>query len=68
MEHYRLLCKIQKERVALLEFRKYLGHYVNGFKNAKAWRARLMECNSTPEFIACMNRLKDEEELLDLVS
>ena len=67
LEHYRLLCKIQKERVAVLEFRKYLGHYVNGFINAKAWRARLMECNSSPEFIACMNRLKDEEGLLDLV-
>ena len=67
LEHYRLLCKIQKERVAVLEFRKYLGHYVNGFKNAKAWRARLMACNSSPEFIACMNRLKDEEGLLDLV-
>jgi tRNA-dihydrouridine synthase B len=68
LDHYGLLCKIQPERVAVKEFRKYLGHYVNGFQHAKAWRARLMECESSPEFVACMNRLQQEEGLLQLAS
>ncbi len=68
LDHYGLLCKIQPERVAVKEFRKYLGHYVNDFQHAKAWRARLMECESSPEFVACMNRLQQEEGLLQLAS
>ena len=68
LDHYGLLCKIQPERVVVREFRKYLGHYVNGFQHAKAWRARLMECESSPEFVACMNRLQQEEGLLQLAS
>ena len=60
--------KTKPERVAVKEFRKYLGHYVNGFQHAKAWRARLMECEECPEFVACMNCLQQEEGLLQLAS
>ncbi len=66
LDHYGLLCKLQPERVAVREFRKYLGHYVNGFQRAKAWRARLMQCKSSPEFVACMNHLQLEEGLLEV--
>ncbi|MCH2303357.1 MAG: tRNA-dihydrouridine synthase, partial [SAR324 cluster bacterium] len=67
-DHYGLLFQNQQERVVDREFRKYLGQYVNGFQHAKAWRARLMECESSPEFVACMHRLQQEEGLLQLAS
>ena len=66
LDHYGLLCKLRPERVAVREFRKYLGHYVKGFLHAKAWRTRMMECESSSEFVACMNRLQHEEGLLKL--
>jgi len=58
LEHYYLLRKIKLELVALREFRKYLGNYISGFKNAKKWRSRLMLCNEENDFFDCMLKIK----------
>lgn len=58
LEHYLLFRRIKAEIVALREFRKYLGNYVSGFKNAKNWRVRLMECNDEKDFFDCLQKIK----------
>ena len=60
LEHYCLLCSLKPERIAVMEFRKYLGHYLSGFHNARDWRARMMECNTGQEFVARMNQLREQ--------
>lgn len=58
IEHYFLLRKLKPERLALQEFRKYLGEYVQGFFHAKEYRRTLMEAPDETEFIRLMEDLK----------
>ena len=58
LEHYHLSRKYKKENVAVREFRKYIGNYVSGFRNAKEWRNRIMECQTEQSFINCMQEIK----------
>ena len=56
----------KKEIVAVKEFRKYLGSYVNGFRNAKEWRNRLMQCKDESSFVRCMKEIQLLESPLAL--
>ena len=58
LEHYYLLRNLKEELVALKEFRKYLGNYVSGFRNAKEWRTMLMQCNNEKDFFDNMLKIK----------
>ena len=66
LEHYCLLSSLKPERIAVLEFRKYLGHYLSGFHNASEWRARLMQSNTGQEFVARMNQLREQMDLMSI--
>jgi nifR3 family TIM-barrel protein len=59
LRHYELLRAFQPERRALKEFRKYLGEYVQGFRNAKEWRKGLMTCETEQEFLTQMRAIRD---------
>lgn len=48
--HLDLLCGHQSERKALIEFRKHLGGYISGFRDAKTARKQLMESETVEEF------------------
>ena len=58
LEHYYLFRHFKEELIALREFRKYLGNYVAGFKNAKEWRNRLMHCEDEKTFVDYMLKIK----------
>ena len=58
LEHFYLFRSFKKEIVAVKEFRKYLGSYVNGFRNAKEWRNRLMQCQDENSFVRCMKEIQ----------
>ena len=58
LEHFHLFRSFRKEIVAVKEFRKYLGSYVNGFRNAKEWRNRLMHCKDENSFVRCMKEIQ----------
>ena len=58
LEHYYLFRSFKKEIVAVKEFRKYLGSYVNGFRNAKEWRNRLMQCKDENSFVRRMKEIQ----------
>ena len=60
LEHYDLLRNLKEELVALKEFRKYLGNYVSGFRGAKEWRNRLMQCNNEKDFFDCMLKIQQK--------
>ena len=66
LTHYLLFRRIKEEIVALREFRKYLGNYVSGFRNAKNWRVRLMECNDEKDFFDCLQKIKKIKPKLKL--
>ncbi|OGG94781.1 MAG: hypothetical protein A2508_03800 [Candidatus Lambdaproteobacteria bacterium RIFOXYD12_FULL_49_8] len=50
IEHLQALLSYQPEHKALIEFRKHLGGYVSGFRDAKVARRELMESQSPSEF------------------
>ena len=58
VDHYHLLRRLRPERAAVPEFRKYLGSYLSGFRRAKEWRLRLMQCKTEAEFLAEMAALR----------
>ena len=58
LEHFYLFRSFKKEIVAVKEFRKYLGSYVNGFRNAKEWRNKLMQCQDESSFVSCMKEIQ----------
>ncbi len=58
LDHYQLLRGMKNDRTAVLEFRKYLAHYISGFRGAREWRALLMQCETSADFISMMNRLR----------
>ena len=66
LEHFYLFRRFKKEIVAVKEFRKYLGSYVNGFRNAKEWRNRLMQCQDENSFVQCMREIHQLEQPLAL--
>ena len=66
LEHFLLYRRFKREIVAVREFRKYLGNYVSGFRNAKEWRSRLMQCNDEKTFVECMQEIKQLEPPLAL--
>ncbi|HIA56775.1 MAG TPA: tRNA-dihydrouridine synthase family protein [Deltaproteobacteria bacterium] len=66
LEHLHLYRRFKREIVAVREFRKYLGNYVSGFRNAKEWRSRLMQCNDEKTFVECMQEIKQLEPPLAL--
>ena len=58
LEHFYLFRSFKKEIIAVREFRKYLGNYVNGFRNAKEWRKRLMQCQDESSFVGFMKEIQ----------
>jgi tRNA-dihydrouridine synthase B len=58
LEHFHLFRRFKQETIAVKEFRKYLGSYVNGFRNAKEWRNRLMQCQDENSFVRCMREIQ----------
>ena len=58
LEHFYLFRRFKKEIVAVKEFRKYLGSYVNGFRKAKECRNRLMQCQDENSFVRCMKEIQ----------
>ena len=64
IRHFYLYRRFKNEFVALREFRKYLGNYVSGFRNAKEWRSRLMQCQNEESFVECMLEIKKLENTL----
>ncbi|MDT8446761.1 MAG: tRNA-dihydrouridine synthase [bacterium] len=50
IEHFNLLRRTQSEHKALVEFRKHLGGYINGFRDAKTARKELMASETETEF------------------
>jgi tRNA-dihydrouridine synthase B len=51
LQHFHLLRRYQEERRALIEFRKHISGYINGFNGAKACRLSLMSSRDTKTFI-----------------
>ena len=66
LKHFHLYRRFKRELVAVREFRKYIGNYVNGFRNAKEWRKRLMECQNEKTFVECMRKIQHLEQPLAL--
>ena len=58
LKHFYLYRKFKRELVALREFRKYIGNYISGFRSAKEWRIRLMQCQNEKSFVECMIKLQ----------
>ena len=50
LEHFNLLRRYQSEHKTLVEFRKHLGGYLSGFRDAKALRRELMETQTEQDF------------------
>jgi len=50
LTHFQLLRKYKEERSSLIEFRKHLTGYINGFSGAKAGRILLMSSQNEKEF------------------
>jgi tRNA-dihydrouridine synthase B len=66
LEHFYLFRRVRKEPVAVKEFRKYLGSYVSGFRNAKEWRNKLMQCQDENSFVRYMKEIQQLEPPLAL--
>lgn len=52
LEHFQLLRRYKNENISLIEFRKHLSGYINGFSGAKSCRALLMKSTTGKEFAA----------------
>ena len=58
LKHFHLYRRFKRELVAVREFRKYIGNYVSGFRNAKEWRNNLMQCQDEKSFVECMREIQ----------
>tara|TARA_B100000315_G_scaffold85858_1_gene78744 strand:+ start:5798 stop:6718 length:921 start_codon:yes stop_codon:yes gene_type:complete len=58
LKHFHLYRRFKRELVAVREFRKYIGNYVSGFRNAKEWRNNLMQCQNEKSFVECMREIQ----------
>jgi len=61
LKHFHLYRRFKQELVAVREFRKYIGNYVSGFRNAKEWRNSLMQCQNEKSFVECMLEIQQLE-------
>ena len=61
LKHFHLYRRFKRELVAVREFRKYIGNYVSGFRNAKEWRNNLMQCQNEKSFVECMREIQQLE-------
>ena len=61
LKHFHLYRRFKRELVAVREFRKYIGNYVSGFRNAKEWRNNLMLCQNEKSFVECMLEIQQLE-------
>ncbi len=50
LRHYQLLRSYKEERRCLIEFRKHITGYINGFPGAKSFRSLLMQSRSERDF------------------
>ena len=66
LKHFHLYRRFKQELVAVREFRKYIGNYVSGFRNAKEWRNSLMQCQNEKSFVECMQKIQQLEPPLAL--
>ncbi|MEC9459822.1 MAG: tRNA-dihydrouridine synthase family protein [SAR324 cluster bacterium] len=66
LKHFHLYRRFKRELVAVREFRKYIGNYVSGFRNAKEWRNNLMQCQNEKSFVECMLEIQQLEPPLAL--
>ncbi|MDG2063887.1 MAG: tRNA-dihydrouridine synthase family protein [SAR324 cluster bacterium] len=66
LKHFHLYRRFKRELVAVREFRKYIGNYVSGFRNAKEWRNNLMQCQNEKSFVECMCEIQQLEPPLAL--
>ncbi|MEE3265569.1 MAG: tRNA-dihydrouridine synthase family protein [SAR324 cluster bacterium] len=66
LKHFHLYSRFKRELVAVREFRKYIGNYVSGFRNAKEWRNNLMQCQNEKSFVECMLEIQQLEPPLAL--
>ena len=66
LKHFHLYRRFKQELVAVREFRKYIGNYVSGFRNAKEWRNSLMQCQNEESFVECMREIQQLEPPLAL--
>ena len=66
LKHFHLYRRFKQELVAVREFRKYIGNYVSGFRNAKEWRNSLMQCQNEKSFVECMWKIQQLEPPLAL--
>tara|TARA_B110000263_G_scaffold859_1_gene700 strand:- start:45 stop:746 length:702 start_codon:yes stop_codon:yes gene_type:complete len=66
LKHFHLYRRFKQELVAVREFRKYIGNYVSGFRNAKEWRNSLMQCQNEKSFVECMREIQQLEPPLAL--
>ena len=66
LKHFHLYRRFKQELVAVREFRKYIGNYVSGFRNAKEWRNSLMQCQNEESFVECMRGIQQLEPPLAL--
>ena len=66
LKHFHLYRRFKRELVAVREFRKYIGNYVSGFRNAKEWRNNLMHCQNEKSFVECMREIQQHEPPLAL--
>ena len=66
LKHFHLYRRFKQELVAVREFRKYIGNYVSGFRNAKEWRNSLMQCQNEKSFVECMLEIQQLEPPLAL--
>ena len=66
LKHFHLYRRFKRELVAVREFRKYIGNYVSGFRNAKEWRNNLMQCQNEKSFVECMREIQQLEPPLAL--
>ncbi|MEC9383971.1 MAG: tRNA-dihydrouridine synthase family protein [SAR324 cluster bacterium] len=66
LKHFHLYRRFKRELVAVREFRKYIGNYVSGFRNAKEWRNNLMQCQNENSFVECMLEIQQLEPPLAL--
>ena len=51
LHHFQLLLESKEEQKALIEFRKHISGYINGFTGAKACRSLLMQSQTEQEFV-----------------
>jgi nifR3 family TIM-barrel protein len=58
-KHSELLFELKGDKIAMLEIRKHLLHYVKGLPNASLYRSQLVQVKSLAEIYAALQSIKD---------